>query len=106
MIPTILLRLQAKNKTGKLSSIYKSANTRVENGHSKTQVYNGMNVTNSFLMSRSHLQRISSYLVLKELWWKITPDGFAFYDGDTDPDFQPIQHFRSCTFQDVEDKCK
>ena len=47
-----------------------------------------MNVTNSFLRSRSHswqahLQHISSYSVLKELWWKITPDGFAFYDGDT-----------------------
>ena len=66
-------------------------------------------------MSRSHswqahLQRISSYLVLEELWWKITPDGFAFYDSDTDPDFRPegptLRHFQSCTFQDVEDKCK
>ena len=115
VIPTILLRLQAKNKTGKLSNIYKSANTHGENVARKTQVYNGMNVTNSFLMSRSHswqahLQRISSYLVLEELWWKITPDGFAFYDGDTDPDFRPegptLRHFRSCTFQDVQDKCK
>ena len=57
-----------------------------------------------------HLQRISGYLINGPLWWRTTNDGYAFLDGDDDPDYQvnsqTLSHFRSSTIQDVEQRCE
>ena len=41
VIPSVLLRLQAKELTRKLSNTYQSAITRIENVASKPQAYKG-----------------------------------------------------------------
>ncbi len=66
-----------------------------------------MEIANSFITPwshswQAHLQRISGYLVSKEVWWKITAGGFSFHDSDSDPEFHPESpslHFRSCSIQ-------
>ncbi len=108
IIPTIFLRLQAKCITGNLSSIYMSASTCVENVANKSKPYKGMEISNSFNTPRSHLGRISNYLVSKEVRWKTTADGFSFHDADSDPEFHSegpsLLHFRSCSIQHIHDR--
>ncbi len=88
------------------------ASTRVENVANKCKPYKGMEISNSFIASRSHswqahLQCISTYLVSKEVWWKTTADGFCFHDSDIDPEYHPegpsLHHFRFCSIQDIEE---
>ena len=84
VIPSVLIRLQAKEITGKLSNIYHSAITRVENVSNKTPAFTGTVISKCFIESRSHswqahLSRISAYLVSKNVWWKATPNSFVFF---------------------------
>ncbi len=96
---------------GSLSSIYKSASTRVANKSTKS--YKGLEISNSFITPRSHswqahLGRISGYLLSTEVWWKTTADGFSFHDGDSDPEFHSegpsLSHFRSCSIQHIDER--
>ena len=72
-----------------------------------------MEISNSFITPRcrswqTHLGRISSYLVSKEVWWKTTADGFSFHDADSDPKFHSegpsLLHFRSCSIQHMHER--
>ena len=112
VIPSVLIRLQAKGITGKLSNIYQSAKTRVENVASKSPCFPGTKVSKSFITERSHswqahLKRISAYLVSSYVWWNATSE-FFFY-GDNDPQWRvegpKLYHFRSNSIEDVETKC-
>ena len=44
------------------------------------------------------------------LWWRTRNDGYAFFDGDDDPDYQvdgqTLSYFRFSTIQDVEQRCE
>ena len=94
VIPSVLIRLQAKEITGKLSNIYHSAITRVENvsnktPSNKTPAFTGTVISKCYIESRSnswqaHLSRISAYLVSKNVWWKAAPNSFVFFYGDKD----------------------
>ena len=115
IIPTLLLRVQAIHITGKLSAIYQTAETCVQKVATRILSYKGTCVTKAFISGRSHswqahLQRISGYLINGPLWWRTTNDGYAFFDGDDDPDYQAdsqtLSHFRSSTIQDVEQRCE
>ena len=84
VIPSVLIRLQAKEITGKLSNIYHSVITRVENISNKTAAFTGTVISKCFIESRSHswkahLSCISAYLVSKNVWWKATPNSFVFF---------------------------
>ena len=107
----MLIRLQAKEITGKLSNIYHSAITHVENVSNKTPAFTGTVISKCFIESRSHswqahLSRISAYLVSKNVWWKAAPNSFVFFDGDKDLECRvegpTLNHYRSCSIEDIE----
>ena len=111
IIPSVLIRIQAKGMTGVLSNVYQSANTRVESVACKTPSFAGTQVTKSFILARSHswqahLKRISCFLFPSKVWWNTTPDGFLFNDGDSDPEYRAegpdLCHFRSSSIQGIE----
>ena len=75
--------------------------------------YSGTFIAKSFIEDRSHswqahLKRISSYLILGKVWWKVTENGFSFNDSDSDMDYYPqgpsLCHYRSSTLEDIEKK--
>ena len=110
VIPSVLIRLQAKEITEKLSNIYHSAITRVENVSNKT-AFTGTVISKCFIESRSHswqahLSRISAYLVSKNVWWKATHNSLVFFDGDKDLECRvegpSLNHYRSCSIEDIE----
>ena len=75
VIPSLLLRIQAKAITGKLSQLYHSAQTRVEKVACKSPPFSGTVISKSFIDSRSHswqahVQRISHYLLPGKVWWE------------------------------------
>ena len=58
-----------------------------------------------------HLERISDYLYCGEgVWWKDDPYGIEFFDGNQNPDFQPLgltlKHFRSSSLKKIEEELK
>jgi hypothetical protein len=104
VLPSILLRLQAKQLNGKMSLTLSAAETEVRKVARNVPEYECTSVTPSFISSRScswqaHLERISPYLEGK--WWLKNggSNSLTFFDGDRDPDFHiegPILHsFRS-----------
>ena len=111
VIPSVMLRLQAKRMTGVLTNIYQSAKTWMECVACNVPNFSGTEVDNSFIANRSYswkayLKRISCYLLPSKVWWKTTPNGFAFKDGDSGEDFlvegPSRSHFQSCSIQDIE----
>ena len=113
VIPNVLLRVQAKAVTGKLSNIFHSAKSRVETVASKIVPFGGTRISDEFISARphsyqAHLERISSFLVHENVWWERKNDGYLFYDSDEDPCFRgegpPLNHFRSCSIEDIEKK--
>ena len=112
VIPSIMLRPQAKQLSGKVSAMYQASETEVVKVAAKVPPFNGTSVTSEFITSRlrswqGHLERISSYLVVGEgIWWsKKVDDLFVFNDGDTDIDYRSegpdLKHFRSMMLQDI-----
>lgn len=118
VIPSIVLRLQAKQLNGKLSSTFAAAETEVKKVAKNVPQFERTCVSSSYINSRSyswqaHVERISHYLVLGEgKWWKRngSSNSFTFFDGDGDPDSHiegPILHsFRSSSITDVVSKSK
>ena len=112
VISAVILRLQARAISGKLSNIYEKVESRVGSVASKSATsYFGTTVSKTFIKERpqswqAHLSRISSFIVHEQIWWKEEPDNFVFLDGDNDPDYRDegpvLRHFRSCVIQDIE----
>ena len=55
---------------------------------------------------QAHLEKISDFIACGEgIWWKVTSDGFEFFDGDDCDDYHKegplLQHFRSSTLPDI-----
>ena len=106
-----MLRIQAKQPSGKLSTMFRSSETAVKRVCANIPSFNGTAVTTSFINLRihswqAHLQCISSYLVFGEVvWWKENVSGYLFLDGDNDPEYQvsgpTALHFRDSNIQDV-----
>ena len=111
VIPPVMLRVQAKQLSGKLSTMFRSSETAVKRVCANIPSFNGTAVTTSFINLRihswqAHLQCISSYLVFGEVvWWKENVSGYLFLDGDNDPEYQvggpTVLHFRDSNIQDV-----
>ena len=112
VIPSIMLRLQAKQLNGKIASTFAAAETDVKKVAKTVPEYERTCVPASFIKNRSHswqahLERISHYLVLGESkWWqKSASNCFTFFDGDSDPNSQPegplLENFRSVSTTNV-----
>ena len=73
VIPSILLRLQAKQIMGKLSLAYQASETEVKKVATTVKPCGGTTVSDYFVTHtsswQSHLDRISRYLVLGEGVW-------------------------------------
>ncbi len=112
VISAVILRLQARAISGKLSNIYEKVESRVGSVASKSATsYFGTTLSKTFIKERpqswqAHLSRISSFIVHEQIWWKEEPENFIFLDGDNDPDYRDegpvLRHFRSCVIQDIE----
>lgn len=96
VIPSIMLRLQAKKISGKLSSTFAAAETEVKRVAADIPQFLGTTITAEFINSQrssswqAHLERISRFLVPGEgKWWKQNADSesFVFFDGDDCPNF-------------------
>ena len=106
-----MLRIQAKQLSGKLSNMFRSSERAVKRVCAIIPSFNRTAVTTFFRNSRihswqGHLQRISSYLVFSEgVLWKESVSGYLFLDGDNDPEYQvggpTALHFRDSNIQDV-----
>lgn len=118
VIPSIMLRLQAKQLNGKLSSTFEAAETEVRKVAKNVPEFERTCISSSFINSRSyswqaHVERISHYLVLGEgKWWQKneSSDSFTFFDGDRDPDSliegPELHSFRSSSIAEVVSKSK
>ncbi len=105
IIPTLFLKLQAKQLTRQLSASLENGETRVEPAASAAPCFDGTVVCEGFITERSsswqaHLERISAFLLCGEgVWWEKVSLGYRFFDGDDDADFRqqgpPLLHFRS-----------
>lgn len=113
VIPSVMLRIQARSIAGKLSKIYQTASGRVESVEKDSPAYSGTFIAKTFIEERSHswqahLKRISSYLLPGKVWWKDTENGFSFNDSDSDVDYRPegpsLCHYRSFTLDNIEKK--
>lgn len=112
IIPTLLLRLQARQLTGDLSSSLQCGESRVKQAALAVPNFSGTVITDDFLESRSsswqaHLERISSFLLCGEgVWWEKVSSGYKFFDGDDDAEFRqqgtPLLHFRSTSLCEVQ----
>ncbi len=83
VITEVLIRIQAKNISGNLSSVYKSAKSRVDTHASKSCPFQGTKIGKEFVASRphscqAHLNRISRFLLNAKVWWDSTDDKFFF----------------------------
>ena len=112
VITSIVLSLQAKNLTGKMSNIYASANTtEVKKAFLGLPTFEGTLVSfqcidDNAASWQAHLEQISSFLTHGEgVWWKKTDDGIKFSDADSDQDFYEcgpsLLHFRTTTLKDI-----
>ena len=86
VISSVLLRLQAREISGKLSNMYGKVESRVGSVASKSATsYYGTTVSKTFIEERphscqAHLSRISSFLIHLQIWWKEEPENFVFFD--------------------------
>ena len=83
VITEVLIRIQAKNISGNLSNVYKSAKSRVDAHASKTCPFQGTKICTEFIASRphswqAHLKRIGRFLLKRKVWWDSTDDEFFF----------------------------
>ncbi len=91
VISSVILRLQARQISGKLSNMYKKVENCGSSVASKSATsYFGTTVSKNFIEDRphcwqEHLSRMSSFLVHEQIWWKADPEKFVFFDGDNDP---------------------
>ena len=84
VITEVLNRIQAKNISGNLSSVYKSAKSQVDAHGSKTCPFQGTKICTEFIASRphswqAHLKRISRFLLKVKVWWDSTDDEFFLW---------------------------
>ena len=83
VLPSVLIRLQAKQITGKMSNLYHSTQSRVKNAAMTTPSKSGTEIDKSFIADtckwQAHLKCISSYLVISNVWWQSTPTGYIFF---------------------------
>ena len=103
------MRLQAREKTGKLTSIREKVDSRIGKLVSDNPIcFNGTKVTKDFIEERphswqAHLSRISSFIINEKIWWKEEDNSYAFLMGTAIPTIdRKVKHFRSCVIQDVE----
>ena len=95
MIPQILLRMQAKQEQRKTIQSVNQAESQVNKAACHLNKCSPSSFTKAFLKQHDnswqvHLQRISPFLAKgKGVWWESTPDGYQFFDGDSDPDIHP-----------------
>ncbi len=111
VITEVLVRIQAKNISGNLSSVYKSAKSRVDTHASKSCPFQGTKIGTEFVASRphswqAHLKRISRFLLNGKVWWDSIDDEFVFFDGDEHENVRPegpiLYHFRSSSLHEIE----
>lgn len=109
VLPTILLSMQAKQKTQPHLDTLKQDESMVSSVSAKLPKFKGTRFSKAFLSQRlpsweAHLERLSPYLQHGGVWWK-EEDSYKFFDSDEECDYRPegpsLMHFRSATLQDV-----
>lgn len=110
VLPTILLSMQAKQKTQPHLDTLKQDESMVSSVSAKLPKFKGTRFSKAFLSQRlpswqAHLERLSPYLQHGGVWWKEEEDSYKFFDSDEECDYRPegpsLMHFRSATLQDV-----
>lgn len=93
VVPTVLLSLQARQKSGEVQRSLKKQETVVSSISRSLLPFQGTKISKSFLNTRkqswqAHMHRISPFLVLGEnIWWQQTETEYQFFDSDTDPEY-------------------
>ena len=93
VIPTILLRLQARRDLGQLLPTLQATESQVQTASKAVPPFEGTKLPVSFMQKhtrswQAHLVRISRYLLPGEgAWWKAEGENYIFTDSDSDPDF-------------------
>jgi len=107
IIPSALLRLQAKNEYKQIQKAVHKADSQVRSAASNLPTAGRTMITHSFLQDRmpswqAHLHRISPFLLQgRGVWWEAVESGYLFHDGDTDVESHcagpVLHHLRSST---------
>ena len=114
VIPTILLRLQARRDLGQLLPTFQATESQVQTASKAVPPFQCTKLPVSFIQKhtrswQAHLVRISRYLLPGEgAWWKAEGENYIFTDSDSDPDFQPagppLLHFRSTCMNNLQQR--
>ena len=114
IVPSILLRLQAKQKTRALYTTYhQMCSTISKAANELNQQMENTKISCTFLTTRSsswqaHLKRIGPFLQQGPgVWWEKMDDegAYEFFDGSTKPDYREegptLTHFRDTSAEDT-----
>ena len=113
IVPNILLRLQAKQKKGRMfDSMLGSSSKISKEAHGIREFTTGNTfIEKSFIEHRmaswqAHLQRVSKFLLHGEgVWWKNRESGYEFLDGNeaVSPTQGPVLlHYRDTSLSDIQ----
>ena len=105
VLPTIMLSLQARQKSGEVQQSLKKQETVVSSVMKCLQPFEGTRISYK-KGDIAHMHRISPFLMLGEdVWWSQTETEYQFFDSDTDPEHrlegQTLMHFRDHMLPDV-----
>ena len=110
----MLLRLQAKQESGRVLQAVNTATSKVERAAANLPRHEGTTISTAFVSKhlkswQAHLEQISPFLLQGEgVWWHKTEHGYHFADGEDDltshPEGPQLYHFRSHSLDDVQDR--
>ena len=113
VIPSILLRIQAKQENGVIYTSYKELCSQVakaaEELHKNKPRMQNTEVSRDFLTSRmsswqQHLRRVSPFLKYGPgVWWHQTNSGYEFHDGSVEPDYREGTALLHCRDKNIKD---
>ncbi len=117
IVPNILLRVQAKQKTKDMYTTLQTAYSKISKEAKGIRQHISQNtaIKHDFIHSRisswqGHLQRISTYLEQGETWWTNNGTSYEFFDGDEatvrDISFPLVSenHFRENGLRNIQQK--
>lgn len=107
----MLLRLQAKQESGRVLQTVNTATSKVERAAANVPKHKGTTISTAFISQhlkswQAHLEQISPLMEGEGIWWHKTEVGYKFAKGEDDPDCHPqgpqVDHFRSHSLDDVQ----
>ena len=108
IVPNILLRLQAKQKTKDMYTTLQTAYSKISKEAKGIRQHTSQNtaIPHDFVQTswQGHLQRISTYLEQGETWWTNTGTGEEATVCDIRTPQVSENHFRENSLQNIQNK--